>query len=116
MHSKIPSRELHYGMYVADIDRPWIDTPFLFQGFLIENDEQIGQLQEYCKFVLVDSLRSTQEGQDAISAYEKKVKANMQDSTEPESASYFDRHSSAFDDDNVAAVRPAFIPDNIEIK
>jgi len=116
MHSKIPSRELHYGMYVADIDRPWIDTPFLFQGFLIENDEQISQLQEYCKFVLVDSLRSTQEGQTAISAYERKAKSNTHDSTEPESESYFDRHSTAFDDHNVPAVRLDFIPDNIEIK
>lgn len=115
MQTNIPSRELRTGMYVADLDRPWIDTPFLFQGFVIENDEQIGQLQEYCKFVLVDSLRSTQAGQAAIAAYVNKAKSGMQGSAEQESASDFDRYASAFDERNVNTVRPAFIPDNIEI-
>lgn len=36
MHKKqIPVGELRPGMYVAELDRPWLDTPFLFQGFPI---------------------------------------------------------------------------------
>lgn len=46
-------------MFVADLDRPWIDTPFLLQGFLIEDDEQIEQLRKLCQWVLVDPQRST---------------------------------------------------------
>ncbi len=46
-------------MFVADLDRPWVDTPFLLQGFLIEDDEQIRALQDHCSFVLVDRQRST---------------------------------------------------------
>ena len=45
-------------MFIADLDRPWIDTPFLLQGFLVEDDVQLAQLRRYCKFVLVDPKRS----------------------------------------------------------
>src|SRR6184192_4080956 len=46
-------------MFVADLDRPWIDTPFLLQGFLIEEAEQIQQIQRFCRHVMVDLERST---------------------------------------------------------
>lgn len=49
---------LKLGIYVTDLDRPWLDTPFLLQGFLIENDEQIALLQQLCKIVYVDRRRS----------------------------------------------------------
>ncbi|MGA9853328.1 MAG: HD-GYP domain-containing protein [Gammaproteobacteria bacterium] len=51
--------QLELGMYVAELDRPWIGTPFLFQGFLIENDEQLDQLRQLCKHVFVDDLKSS---------------------------------------------------------
>lgn len=46
------------GMFVADLDRPWIDTPFLMQGFLIEKHNEIGALREYCKYIYVDADHS----------------------------------------------------------
>ena len=49
-----PVNELSVGMYVSALDRPWIETPFLFQGFLIEEPEVIKELREYCKYVYVD--------------------------------------------------------------
>src|SRR6267143_4613657 len=45
-------------MYVAELDRAWTETPFKFQGFVIENQEQIEILQKHCKVVLVDPDRS----------------------------------------------------------
>ena len=59
MPSKINTRDLKVGMFVADLDRPWTDTPFLLQGFLVEDNEQIAALQEHCEFVIVDRARST---------------------------------------------------------
>jgi len=41
-------------MYVVELDRPWIETPFLFQGFLVSSEEEIDQLEEYCDFVYID--------------------------------------------------------------
>src|SRR2546421_10907112 len=59
MASKIDTNDLKVGMFVADLDRPWVDTPFLLQGFLIENEEQILALKTHCEYVMVDRGRST---------------------------------------------------------
>jgi len=59
MHSKVAVKDLKIGMFVADLDRPWIDTPFLIQGFLIEDKRQIAELQGMCKVVTIDRARST---------------------------------------------------------
>jgi len=49
---------LKLGIYVTDLDRPWLGTPFLLQGFLIEEEEQIALLQQLCRIVYVDRRRS----------------------------------------------------------
>jgi len=51
--------ELRFGMYVAELDRPWIETPFRFQGFVLTNEQQLETLRKYCKSVFVDVERST---------------------------------------------------------
>src|SRR5689334_23674903 len=58
MATKVPTHQLRIGMFVADLDRPWVDTPFLLQGFLIEDAEQIAALRSHCEFVIVDRARS----------------------------------------------------------
>lgn len=55
---KIAVAELAIGMYVAELDRPWTDTAFLFQGFRIRQQQEIRLLQEICQFVWVDARRS----------------------------------------------------------
>ncbi|HEV7164024.1 MAG TPA: HD-GYP domain-containing protein [Gammaproteobacteria bacterium] len=54
---KIPADDLEIGMFVAQLDRPWTDTPFLFQGFYIHHADEIAELQRYCKYVFIDSQR-----------------------------------------------------------
>jgi HD-GYP domain-containing protein (c-di-GMP phosphodiesterase class II) len=58
MATKINTPDLKVGMFVADLDRPWVDTPFLLQGFLIEDEEQIATLKMHCEFVIIDRARS----------------------------------------------------------
>jgi HD-GYP domain-containing protein (c-di-GMP phosphodiesterase class II) len=41
-------------MYVAKLDRPWVETPFVFQGFEIKDSIEIEQLQSSCEYVYVD--------------------------------------------------------------
>lgn len=41
-------------MYVSELDRPWLETPFLFQGFHIQNQEEIDALRQHCRSVVVD--------------------------------------------------------------
>jgi HD-GYP domain-containing protein (c-di-GMP phosphodiesterase class II) len=59
MLQKVAVNQLKVGMFVADLDRPWMDTPFLLQGFLLEDAEQIAQVQATCQWVMVDPLRSS---------------------------------------------------------
>ncbi len=51
---KLDVRELRVGMYVRELDRPWRETPFLFQGFEIRSDDDIRELQRYCQHVVID--------------------------------------------------------------
>lgn len=58
MKKRVESRELTIGMYVSELDRPWLETPFLFQGFEITTTDEIEQLQRYCQFVYIDLQQS----------------------------------------------------------
>ena len=58
MATKVLTAQLKVGMFVADLDRPWVDTPFLLQGFLIEDEKQIRALRKHCEYVIVDRARS----------------------------------------------------------
>jgi len=54
----VPVEELEFGMYVAALDRPWTDTPFMFQGFHLRTDQQLAALRKLCKQVYVDPEKS----------------------------------------------------------
>ncbi len=56
--------DLAQGMFVAALDRPWLETPFLFQGFEIREDSEIDQLRHYCQHVYVDAKRSSMEAKE----------------------------------------------------
>jgi len=57
---KIGVNQLQIGMYVAQLDRPWLETPFLFQGFYIRDQDEIRDLQAYCDYVYI--LREDEPG------------------------------------------------------
>ena len=54
LRKKIDTKHLVVGMYVQELDRPWVETPFLFQGFKIKDLDEIKGLQELCDFVYID--------------------------------------------------------------
>ncbi|HEX7047323.1 MAG TPA: HD-GYP domain-containing protein [Gammaproteobacteria bacterium] len=68
MKIKLDVGSLRLGMFVAELDRPWVGTPFLFQGFMIESPDELEQLRECARHVFVDDLESSQarEIQDAL--------------------------------------------------
>ena len=55
---KVAIDALRTGMYVAELDRPWTETPFVFQGFVLRTPRQIETLRQYCAYVYVDIERS----------------------------------------------------------
>ena len=54
---RVNVHDLRKGMYVSALDRPWTTTPFLFQGFEINSEEQVEQLKQLCQHVFVDPAR-----------------------------------------------------------
>jgi len=56
---QIPVGELQIGNYVTELDRPWLGTPFLFQGFPITSADQVEALKKHCKTVFIDLERDT---------------------------------------------------------
>jgi len=67
MKKKIDASELMVGMYVCEVDRPWLETPFLFQGFPIKNFEDIENVRKVCKYVYIDTARG-KDSQHSVSA------------------------------------------------
>lgn len=55
MEMKIATAELTYGMYVSRLDRDWLDTPFLLQGFYVQGERDIQVLSEHCQHVYIDT-------------------------------------------------------------
>jgi HD-GYP domain-containing protein (c-di-GMP phosphodiesterase class II) len=55
---QIDVEQLRAGMFVCRLDRDWIETPFLMQGFLVRGDEEIAQLRRYCRHVFIDVEKS----------------------------------------------------------
>ena len=51
---KIHASELRVGMYVSKLDKDWLDTPFIMQGFVIEDPEDVSIVCDYCEYVWVD--------------------------------------------------------------
>lgn len=54
IRKKIHVQDLRIGMYVAEPDRPWLDTPFLFQGFPVRDEADIRAVREICNYVFID--------------------------------------------------------------
>lgn len=54
MKKKIAVHELVPGMYLSELDRPWRETPFPFQGFEVSSDEEIEWVRHNCSYVFID--------------------------------------------------------------
>jgi len=73
---KTEVNHLKEGMYIADLDCPWHQTPFPLQGFYIRNDDDVKALAEYCKHVYVDERKSR-----AKHVYESRVSSKPKPET-----------------------------------
>ncbi len=55
---KVLTADLEIGMYVSSLDRPWLETPFVLQGFQLESDSDIERLRKHCDYVYIDTQQS----------------------------------------------------------
>jgi HD-GYP domain-containing protein (c-di-GMP phosphodiesterase class II) len=54
---EVPVEVLRLGLYVHTLDRPWEGTPFLFQGFELDSEDDIRTIQGLCRRVTVLASR-----------------------------------------------------------
>ncbi|MDH3318414.1 MAG: HD-GYP domain-containing protein [Betaproteobacteria bacterium] len=58
MKKKISVDELQTGMYVWELDRPWVGTPFMYQGFIVRSQEELDSLRKLCREVYIDTEKA----------------------------------------------------------
>lgn len=54
---RVAVARLELGMYVCELDRPWNETNFAFQGFPLLKPTEIHALRNCCEYVYVDDTR-----------------------------------------------------------
>lgn len=69
MKKQIDISDLKIGMYVAELDRPWLESPFLFQGFVVEDDAILKSVRDLCEYVVIDN----EKGDDADVVMKPKI-------------------------------------------
>lgn len=52
-------------MYVSKLDKDWLETPFLMQGFYLESQEDVDTVCDYCEYVWVDITRKAKPNPDS---------------------------------------------------
>ncbi|VAW40138.1 hypothetical protein MNBD_GAMMA01-1200 [hydrothermal vent metagenome] len=57
---RIPSGLIQVGMYICKLDRPWLETPFPFQGFYLRTTHEISEVQRFCEYVYIDAKKGTE--------------------------------------------------------
>ena len=77
MREKLDVHDLRPGMYVAELDRPWRETPFLFQGFYIESHADIEQIKRYCAHVFVDADLGAKPAAPSLNTHDGRVELEM---------------------------------------
>lgn len=53
----IPVNQLTLGMYVTQLDRPWVETSFLFQGFEVKTEDELRAVKDICNHVYIDTTK-----------------------------------------------------------
>ncbi|MEM7078467.1 MAG: HD-GYP domain-containing protein [Pseudomonadota bacterium] len=52
---EVSAINLRPGMFVAELDRPWLDTPFSIQGFVVRDDDDVMYVAKHVDHVYVDA-------------------------------------------------------------
>ena len=65
----LKAERLRTGMYVAALDRLWLNTPFPPGGFYIRDQKQVERIRRFCSYVYIDPLKS-EEPDDVVIPFE----------------------------------------------
>jgi HD-GYP domain-containing protein (c-di-GMP phosphodiesterase class II) len=80
---RLDSSLLKLGMFVAELDRPWIDTPFLIEGLLLTAEQELATLRHICHYVYVDLDKSLERVVQDILRAHKATQENHSSTSQP---------------------------------
>lgn len=73
---KVRIPDLEPGMYISRLDRPWIETPYVLQGFYINSQDDIDGLLNHCEYVYIDIERSEKYERDSPKFTQKSLSSD----------------------------------------
>jgi HD-GYP domain-containing protein (c-di-GMP phosphodiesterase class II) len=50
----VPVADLRIGMYVSELDVPWLESKFALQGFEIKTQKQLDKIRQICSYVYIE--------------------------------------------------------------
>ena len=119
VREKVSVYDLKLGMYVVELDRPWLETPFLFQGFIISSEEEIDQLAEYCEFVYIDvsqtEVKYQDQGKSRSQVKSRRIYKVPTEKALPEAIGHYD-HAKRTVDNVLTSLRLSHDIDTQEVK
>jgi putative nucleotidyltransferase with HDIG domain len=89
VETEIPVSQLAIGMHVIRLDRPWEETDFLLQGFILQTEEDVLAVQQQCETVTVEGrvqVAPAEERRSPVSRRKTSVKAGPSDVSQPPSS------------------------------
>jgi len=69
--TKIDVKDLQIGMHVSELDRAWLETTFLFQGFELKTAADIKEVQKQCDYVFIDVTKQKKSSVSTNKAFSK---------------------------------------------
>jgi HD-GYP domain-containing protein (c-di-GMP phosphodiesterase class II) len=97
--------DLRFGMYVCALDRPWTETPFMFQGFILETEAELEMLKKFCSYVIVDEARCELRELGALKPFAPRYGVQVPIEREAEKAKVTNRTAQATVREVIHAVR-----------
>ena len=86
--------QLVLGMYITELDRPWLETPFLFQGFELKTEEELKAVRDVCEYVYVDMTKRKKRINSIVSRTQSNIDNILNYGSPPKKLSVFEKEIS----------------------
>ena len=86
--------QLALGMYITELDRPWLETPFLFQGFELKTEEELKAVRDMCDYVYIDMTKRKKRINSIVSRTQTDIHSILNYGSPPKKLSVFEKEIS----------------------
>ncbi|WP_394754742.1 HD-GYP domain-containing protein [Crenothrix sp.] len=69
--TQIDVKDLQIGMYVSQLDKPWLESSFIFQGFELMSQTDIDAVKSECQYVFIDMEKQSKYLQPKFSRFKE---------------------------------------------